>query len=85
MGLAAAQNDLNGVQTLIRRVVGPRPTTTILSQPAKAKRRAVADSRAERLLACVLGWKALMECLPTQGLVPTVARRKHAVAAIPAR
>ena len=71
-------------EPLICRVVGLRPTTTTLSQPATAKRRSVAES-AERILACALGWKALTECLRTQGRVPAVARRKHAVAAIPAR
>ena len=57
------------------------------SQPAKAKRRSVAES-AERILACVLGnlgRKALSESMPTPGLVPglpAVARRKHAMTVI---
>ena len=31
----------------------------------------------EMSLACALEWKPLMECLPTKGRVPAVARRKH--------
>ena len=53
-------------------------------QQAKAKRRPVAEST-ERILAYVLGWKALPECVPTQGRVPAVTRRKQAMAEIPAR
>ena len=66
-------------EILIRRAVGLRPTKLTLSQQAnraKAKRRSIAES-AERSLACALGWKALTECLPTQGRVPAIARRKQ--------
>ena len=53
---------------LIRRAVDLRPTKTRLSQPAKAKHRSIAEST-ERSRACAPGWKALAECLPTQGRV----------------